>query len=328
MIIADARRLQSITLFATSSPIIHRNSIATKVAAKKTAKGYTVSDERCTTCEMPLMTMNGKSECKTCPAIKKWVQRQNEAEGYTQHDDARDATEERVEGYAEGREGAPVDVVAEDELRVVCSDEKSERVLSVKASGSNESEDSEDTEAIRARAREIIMNARKRGGWDADEVKEEEKSIKSAQSPIKSAQLSWDEPKMSYSKESNDEDYELEDRAADIIRRARENLKTELGPGGYPQEILSPRVDNGAGGDALKRAAEKILSPRGLDPSPYQSMDDARPLLSPRMDDMNNAMVCVDTLYNNATLPDLRLTLLQFLCIECHHRTPSASKKP
>ena len=66
-------------LLLTNMLLTDRHSIATKVAAKKTAKGYTLSDESCDQCEMPLMTLNGKSECKVCPAIKKWVQRKNEA---------------------------------------------------------------------------------------------------------------------------------------------------------------------------------------------------------------------------------------------------------
>ena len=50
-----------------------------KVAAKKTAKGYLVSDERCDLCEMPLLSMNGNLSCKVCPAIEKWAQKKSEA---------------------------------------------------------------------------------------------------------------------------------------------------------------------------------------------------------------------------------------------------------
>mmetsp|Transcript_39370 Transcript_39370/g.70882 ORF Transcript_39370/g.70882 Transcript_39370/m.70882 type:complete len:1285 (+) Transcript_39370:209-4063(+) len=91
-----------------------RHSIANKVAAKKTAKGYTLSDESCASCEMPLMTLNGKSECKVCPAIKKWVQRKNEsnnaiADARREVDDVREMVETVEEEDAEIRDESPPD---------------------------------------------------------------------------------------------------------------------------------------------------------------------------------------------------------------------------
>ena len=57
----------------------YRQSIANKVTSKKAEKGYTLSEEKCTDCDMNLlMSSTGKSECKVCPAIKKWVQRKND----------------------------------------------------------------------------------------------------------------------------------------------------------------------------------------------------------------------------------------------------------
>lgn len=51
-----------------------------KVTARKTVQGYLVSNERCDTCEMHLMSINGNFTCKVCPAIEKWVQRKTEVE--------------------------------------------------------------------------------------------------------------------------------------------------------------------------------------------------------------------------------------------------------
>eukprot|EP00584_Thalassiosira_punctigera_P026545 CAMPEP_0172579308 /NCGR_PEP_ID=MMETSP1067-20121228/139178_1 /TAXON_ID=265564 ORGANISM="Thalassiosira punctigera, Strain Tpunct2005C2" /NCGR_SAMPLE_ID=MMETSP1067 /ASSEMBLY_ACC=CAM_ASM_000444 /LENGTH=1233 /DNA_ID=CAMNT_0013372023 /DNA_START=206 /DNA_END=3907 /DNA_ORIENTATION=- len=96
-----------------------RNSIANKVAAKKTAKGYTLSDESCDVCEMRLMTLKGKSECKVCPAIKKWVQRKNDMNKGAVPDDvpneAREATETVEQEPEEVRDEAPADLVDADE---------------------------------------------------------------------------------------------------------------------------------------------------------------------------------------------------------------------
>ena len=57
---------------------IDRQRIAMKVAARKTAQGYLVSDERCKLCEMPLLSMNDNVVCKVCPAIRKWAQTKSE----------------------------------------------------------------------------------------------------------------------------------------------------------------------------------------------------------------------------------------------------------
>lgn len=67
--------------------------MAMKITAKKSAEGYQVSDERCESCEMPLLSMNGSLMCKVCPALQKLVQMKNEADTQNQGDDARDTTE-------------------------------------------------------------------------------------------------------------------------------------------------------------------------------------------------------------------------------------------
>ena len=63
---------------------------------------------------MPLMTLNGKSECKVCPAIKKWVQRKNEynnaiADARREVDDVREMVETVEEEDAEIRDESPPD---------------------------------------------------------------------------------------------------------------------------------------------------------------------------------------------------------------------------
>ncbi|KAL3774288.1 hypothetical protein ACHAWO_011236 [Cyclotella atomus] len=52
-----------------------RRKIATKVMAKKVTKGYSILEETCTVCDMPLMEGRGKKECRVCPAIKKWMEK-------------------------------------------------------------------------------------------------------------------------------------------------------------------------------------------------------------------------------------------------------------
>ncbi|KAL9181450.1 hypothetical protein ACHAXT_010255 [Thalassiosira profunda] len=231
-------------------PFNVRNSIAVKVAAKKTAKGYVLSEEACAKCEMPLLMLNGKSECKTCPAIAKWVQRQKEAgldSGGGVVNEARDAVDERMDEY-EARDGAPAD-----------------EALSI---GKADSCDSEDSGAIRARALQIIRDARKQGGWDDDEEEESVKSSKEEnvkEAPVKladdlsvdSSVPSYHEAKASYSMDDDSTvGVSLDDRAADIIKRARENFVAELGP--EARALLTPRV-----GDANvpQRSVKKSVDP-------------------------------------------------------------------
>jgi hypothetical protein len=64
-----------------------------KVAARKTAQGYLVSDERCELCEMPLLSMNDNVICKVCPAIRKWAQTKSEVGVSMNSVDACDAAE-------------------------------------------------------------------------------------------------------------------------------------------------------------------------------------------------------------------------------------------
>lgn len=68
--------------------------MAMKIAAKKSAEGYQLSDDRCEFCEMQLFAMNGNVTCKVCPALQKLVQMKNNGPGDQKEiDDARDTTE-------------------------------------------------------------------------------------------------------------------------------------------------------------------------------------------------------------------------------------------
>ena len=189
--------------------MLHRNSIATKVLEKKVTKGYTICEETCVTCEMPLMTsLTGKTDCKVCPAITKWIERKNKEARNTstttkdKDDDTRDdeiVEENRLvmraertmveydneEEVEEVRDQAPRDrdpladdfdyqafmkrfdkiEVAKPSVRVAKSS-----VASLQRSYVSQeilSFDSDDTEAIRSRARQIILSVRRNngGGW-------------------------------------------------------------------------------------------------------------------------------------------------------------------
>jgi hypothetical protein len=73
-----------------------------KVAARKTAQGYIVSEKRCEMCEMPLLSMNGIATCKVCPAIEKWTQKKSEYNVSNDNDAVRYnvATEKEPEAFA------------------------------------------------------------------------------------------------------------------------------------------------------------------------------------------------------------------------------------
>ena len=232
-------------LTSTPAQTNNRNSIANKMAAKKTAKGYTLSEANCDMCEMPLMTLNGKSECKVCPAIKKWVQRQNESNVQVDEREAVESFEE--DDAAEVRDDPPLEPPSMDiesskscesydnHLMKVNSTDSTESSRGISTSGSDESEASENTEAIRARARQIILNARNKGGWGTANSNDED----SDDEDVKSAQLSG----ISSSWESNSEDVGVYNRAEEIIKLARMNLKAEEDVSEDPPEAEeSPRL--------------------------------------------------------------------------------------
>ncbi len=222
---------------------INRHSIATKVAAKKTSKGYTLSAERCILCEMPLMTLQGNSSCKVCPAIKKWLERKKEGNGQEQGvNDTRD-----VEGYtevvAEVRDEVPVDPIGKywksEVMEIVESWEmnvdKSETYPDDLSKA--DSVYSDDTNVIRERARKIIMNAKSRvapTSSDDDDL------------TMESAQASWDyDINTSWDDEiktsESMRDQLVRNRAEQIIKRVRKNLQAEQKSScdDFPPEVMS-----------------------------------------------------------------------------------------
>ncbi|EJK56464.1 hypothetical protein THAOC_23642, partial [Thalassiosira oceanica] len=97
---------------------LSRRSIAAKVLSKKSKKGYVLSDENCLHCEMPLMTIDGsRNECKTCPAIKKWVKRQLEACKATEEDEGRLEMREQEDSSNDRLDGSGL-----EEFREECGD--------------------------------------------------------------------------------------------------------------------------------------------------------------------------------------------------------------
>lgn len=215
------------------------------------------------------MTLNGKSECKVCPAIKKWVQRKNETSSgaeTTVDDEREDVVEEYAVDVDEEmfRDEAPMDPpTASYEEEWGANEEESNlepdwskdseslaerfnvmkvaRSASMESSacqstqdlgkyGSSTSDDSEDSEAIRARVRAIICQARGQGNWDIATSSSEEESIKS---PV----LSWDDDKTSFTNGSMNETAAIKERAGEIINQARASLQAELSPHAHLCEV-------------------------------------------------------------------------------------------
>ena len=180
------------------------------------------------------MTLKGKSDCKVCPAIKKWVQRKNEANGHNtkQVSDARDMVVETAaaEEDTEIRDKAP----AADSNNLDHEKAQLEDSMKVEETLSGGSDESEDTERIRSRARQIIMNARDIGGGLVLTNSNEN-------------HLSWDPERMTFSDESIEETC-IQNRAEEIINQARKDLQAEL-VDDFPEELLSPRMADDPGVD-------------------------------------------------------------------------------
>lgn len=209
---------------------INRHSIATKVAAKKTSKGYTLSAERCDLCIMPLMTLQGNSSCKVCPAIKKWLERKNEGSGQEQGVSNKCDVEESTTVVAEIRDEAPVDPIGKYGKSDV---DRSERDDLSKA----ETTVSDDTDVIRERARQIILNAKSRVALTSSV--DDDSTMASAQASWDyNASLSWDD-EINTSESMRDK--LVRDRAEQIIKRARKNLLAERKSGcdDFPPESVS-----------------------------------------------------------------------------------------
>jgi len=179
---------------------------------------------------MPLMMLQGQSSCKVCPAIKKWAERKNEGSGQEQRaDDTRDAVE-YTEVVAEIRDEAPVDPIGKYGKSDV---DRSERDDLSKA----ETTVSDDTDVIRERARQIILNAKSRVALTSSV--DDDSTMASAQASWDyNASLSWDD-EINTSESMRDK--LVRDRAEQIIKRARKNLQAERMSGcdDFPPESVS-----------------------------------------------------------------------------------------
>lgn len=229
---------------------MNRHSIATKVAAKKTGKGYTLSAEYCDLCEMPMMTLKGKTDCKVCPAIKKWMQRRDGGIISTEQggvDEARDVidtaeVDTEIRDAEESRDEMPVDppvcdstVVCDSQVDIVADKTPLTNHIDITAMESTESTDSDNSTSIRERARQIIMNAKNRLGValaaidddnDHNELSKDESSVESKS----------DQSEVVLSESM--EDQKVRDRAAKIIMQARKKLQAERG---YCAEEVKPK---------------------------------------------------------------------------------------
>ena len=237
----------------------HRQSIANKVTSKKAEKGYTLSEEKCTDCDMNLLlSSNGKSECKVCPAIKKWVQRKNDnnntiaAVKKDNNVDVRDEvvvveekTMEKEEMRDDPEEYINPSINTSVSVESLVEHFENIKVVQETAKSSNNSltsvgsTDSDDTDAIRERARQIIMNARNANKWDdnkddsdlsdaEEEVEEESEDGDDFDNKSSSTDFSTSaenvDIKTTFSSDSM-EDAFLQQRAAAIINQARMNLQ-------------------------------------------------------------------------------------------------------
>jgi len=226
------------------------------VAAKKTGKGYTLSAEYCDLCEMPMMTLKGKTDCKVCPAIKKWMQRRDGGIITTEQggvDEARDVidtaeVDTEIRDAEESRDEMPVDppvcdstvvcdstAVCDSQVDIVADETPLTNHIDITAMESTESTDSDNSTSIRERARQIIMNAKNRLGValaaidddnDHNELSKDESSVESKS----------DQSEVVLSESM--EDQMVRDRAAKIIMQARKKLQAERG---YCAEEVKPK---------------------------------------------------------------------------------------
>jgi hypothetical protein len=156
-------------------------------------------------CQMPLMTLQGKSSCKVCPAIKKWMDRKNDDIRQEQRsEDSRDVVESS-EVAEEVREEAPVETIVKSAKSCVTNFEDLSKA---------DSTESDDSNAIRERARQIIKNAK--CGAALDPIEDDESLVESPQAKW-DGDMEWVEDRL------------IRDRAAQIIKQARKNIQAERG---------------------------------------------------------------------------------------------------
>ena len=240
--------------------------------AKKFAKGYTLLEEPCDDCEMPMMQdKKGKVGCKVCPVIKKWVfkkqdqamevedvEREEKVVHYTrdvhvdtmENDDTRD--EECVERDVEEEEHR-CEVVCDTSDEAVANEDIIETPLNaistvsslgqrcIGESASYESDnDTDENKYIQDRARQIIAETRNRGGWNNESSLSQDEVEEKPQKRVVGVVV-----KKSSESEGGNEEYKahIEERAEEIIRRARVSLqRSQSGVAVAPPTLLSPRT--------------------------------------------------------------------------------------
>ena len=181
-------------------------------------------------CIMPLMTLQGNSSCKVCPAIKKWLERKNEGSGQEQGVSNKCDVEESTTVVAEIRDEAPVDPIrkyGKSDVDRSKLDDLSKAETTV----------SDETDVIRERARQIILNAKSRVALTSSV--DDDSTMASAQASWDyNASLSWDD-EINTSESMRDK--LVRDRAEQIIKRARKNLLAERKSGcdDFPPESVS-----------------------------------------------------------------------------------------
>jgi len=256
-----------------------------------------------------LLSSNGKSECKVCPAIKKWVQRKNDnndnnttAVKKDNNVDVRDevvVVEEKTMEKEEMRDDPEEDInpsfntsvsveslVEHFENIKVVQETATSNTNTLTAVGST---DSDDTDAIRERARQIIMNARNGNMWDDNndddsdlsEAEEEEEEVeresedsddidnKSSSTDFSTSAENVD-IKTTFSSDSM-EDAFLQQRAAAIINQARMNLLTNSDDGDEDDSTSMDEVE-GKGDET-----ESLLAPE----SPEEVVDETEAEVNP-----------------------------------------------
>jgi hypothetical protein len=202
-----------------------------------------------------MMTLKGKTDCKVCPAIKKWMQRRDGGIITTEQggvDEARDVidtaeVDTEIRDAEESRDEMPVDppvcdltVVCDSQVDIVADETPLTNHIDITAMESTESTDSDNSTSIRERARQIIMNAKNRLGVALAAIDDDNDHNELSKDELSKDELSV-ESKSDQSEvvlSESMEDQKVRDRAAKIIMQARKKLQAERG---YCAEEVKPK---------------------------------------------------------------------------------------
>lgn len=203
-----------------------------------------------------MMTLKGKTDCKVCPAIKKWMQRRDggiikNEQGVDEARDVIDTAEEvdaEIRDSEESRGEMPVDPpVCDSQVDLVVEETLLENLVietplanlvnitAVESKESTDSNDSDNSTAIRERARQIIMNARNRLGVALAAIDDDDDQDEYAKDEV-SVESKSDQSEVVLSESM--EEQKVRDRAAKIIMQARKKLHAERG---YCAEEVKPK---------------------------------------------------------------------------------------